>query len=105
MEMVPQHNPLLGPEVVASILGLSVKTVHRLARAGIIQCVKVTDRRRMFTEEQVQTFIEKRSTKGPRPLDESTPSSLPYMPKSRKEGEHGKRIPDIAQLKKELRSW
>jgi excisionase family DNA binding protein len=45
---------LLSPEDVAEILGISVKTVNKLAREGKLGCVQVTDRERRFTEEQVR---------------------------------------------------
>ena len=45
---------LLYPRDVAQILGISVKTIHKLVRDGKLGCVKVTTRDRRFTQEQVQ---------------------------------------------------
>jgi excisionase family DNA binding protein len=47
---------------VAQILGISVKTVHKLVREGKLPCVQVTARERRFTAEQVQQYIESQST-------------------------------------------
>lgn len=59
---------------VAHILGISVKTVHKLVREGMLACVQVTARERRFTPEQVQDYIRSQSTevrvdkKDPRPV-------------------------------------
>ncbi len=47
---------------VAAALDVSVKTVHKLVREGKLPCVQVTTRERRFTPEQVQRYIESRST-------------------------------------------
>ena len=49
---------------VASILGVSPKTVHKLVREGKLACVQVTSRERRFTDEQVQDFIRSHSIPG-----------------------------------------
>ena len=45
---------LLYPRDVAQLLGISVKTVHKLVRDGKLGCVQVTTKDRRFTQEQVQ---------------------------------------------------
>jgi excisionase family DNA binding protein len=52
---------LLTPTDVAGILGISVKTVHKLAREGKLGCVQVTSKERRFTEEQVRAYIDAQS--------------------------------------------
>jgi excisionase family DNA binding protein len=46
---------------VAQILGISVKTVHKLVRSGKLGCVQVTSRDRRFTEEQIEEYIRSQS--------------------------------------------
>ena len=69
------HNPfclsgalLLEPKEVASILKISLKTMHKLVREGKLSCVQVTARERRFTPEQVQQYIvvESQSHRGAR---------------------------------------
>jgi len=52
---------LLSPKQVAEILGISVKTVHKLVRDGRLGCVQVTARDRRFTEEQLRQYLEERT--------------------------------------------
>ena len=52
---------LLMPANVAEILGISVKTVHKLVREGKLGCVQVTGKERRFAEEQVRAYIEAQS--------------------------------------------
>ena len=53
---------LLDAQQVALILGISVKTVQKLAREKKLPCVQVTARERRFTSEQIQKYIESQST-------------------------------------------
>ncbi len=57
---------LLSPRQVAEILGISVKTVHKLVRETKLACVQVTAKERRFTEEQVKAYIEAQSKGLPR---------------------------------------
>jgi excisionase family DNA binding protein len=52
---------LLSPKEVAEILGISVKTVHKLVREQKLACVQVTAKERRFTEEQVKAYIGSRT--------------------------------------------
>jgi excisionase family DNA binding protein len=54
---------LLSPKNVSEILGISVKTVHKLVRDGKLGCVQVNDRDRRFTEDQVREYVEERTLK------------------------------------------
>ena len=54
---------LLSVKDVAEILGISAKTVNKLVRKATLGCVQVTAKERIFTEEQVQDYIESRSSK------------------------------------------
>ena len=53
---------LLDAEEVGDILGIAPKTVHKLARSGLLQSVRVTGRDRRFTVNQVQEYIESNTT-------------------------------------------
>jgi excisionase family DNA binding protein len=52
---------LLSPKEVAEILGISVKTVHKLVREGKLGCVQVTAKERRFTEAQLGAYIDAQS--------------------------------------------
>lgn len=92
---------LLTVATVASILGLSHKTVHRLAREGKMACVQVTARERRFTHEQVQEYIQFQSTEVR--VDKRVPS--PVSSPQRKGGVGRKSAGDIGtDLVKEIRS-
>ena len=60
---------LLYPRDVAQILGISVKTVHKLVRDGKLGCVQVTRPDRRFTQEQVQHYIESCTIEIPAKID------------------------------------
>lgn len=49
---------LLSEKEVGEILGVSVSTVNRLVREGRMGCVQIRTRRRRFTKELVEEFIE-----------------------------------------------
>jgi len=53
---------LLTASEVAKILGISKKTVNKLAREAKIGFVRVTERDRRFREEDVQKYIDTRSS-------------------------------------------
>jgi excisionase family DNA binding protein len=86
---------------VALILGISPKTVHKLARDGKLPCVQVTARERRFTHEQVQQYIESQSTDTR--VDKKAATKVSSRP--RKGGDTGKTDVSRASLRKEMRSW
>ena len=58
-----QGNPMLWTASDAALLlGISVKTVHKLVRERKLACVQVTSRERRFTHEQVEDYIRSQST-------------------------------------------
>ncbi len=85
---------------VAQILGISAKTVHKLVREGKLPCVQVTARERRFTPEQVQQYIESRST-GIR-VDKKAASPVSSRPK--KGGEKSFSFSGV-DLRKEMQRW
>jgi excisionase family DNA binding protein len=96
------NNRLLEPKDVAALIKLSLKTVHRLAREGKLACVQVTARERRFTLEQVQQYIDSRSTHVVVDKKDSRPVSSPHKKggeKSRFVGVSGK------DLRKEMKKW
>ena len=91
---------LLTVAAVASILGISPKTVHKLVRERKLACVQVTARERRFTQEQVQEYIRSQSTKVR--VDKRVPRAVQSPPK--KGGAKSSGV-TRAELRKELRSW
>jgi excisionase family DNA binding protein len=85
---------------VARILALSSKSVHKLVREGKLPCVQVTDRERRFTPEQVQQYIESRST-GIR-VDKKAASPVSSRPK--KGGEKSFSFSGV-DLRREMQKW
>ena|SRR5271157_2302237 len=85
---------------VATLLGISAKTVHKIVREGKFPCVQVTARERRFTSEQVQQYIESQSTgmrvdkKHPRPV-----SSRPKKGGMKSFGHSG------VDLREEMKQW
>ncbi len=90
---------LLSPKDVAEILGISVKTVHKLVRDGKLGCVQVTSKERRFTEEQVEGYI--RSKIQPVRIDKDLPTPV-FSP--RRGGERSLGV-SKADLRKEMRQW
>jgi excisionase family DNA binding protein len=90
---------LLSRKDVAEILGISVKTVHKLVRDGKLGCVQVTAKERRFTEEQVQEYVEEQTVS--RPVDKKGPKAL-ELPRKGGDWTIGVSGTD---LMKEMRSW
>jgi excisionase family DNA binding protein len=92
---------LLTAIAVASILGISPKTVHKLVREGKLACVQVTARERRFTPEQVNEYIRSQSTEVR--VDKKPARTVSSRPK--KGGFERKSAGDIGtDLVKEIRS-
>ncbi len=99
-ESIPVVIPaLLTAKGVATILGISTKTVHKLAREKKLACVQITPRERRFTPEQLQQFIESRSL-GVR-VDKKAPQPVSSPPKKGGVKSSGVSGTDLA---KEIRS-
>ena len=92
---------LLRPKDDAEILGISVKTVHKLVREGKLGCVQVTSKERRFTAEQIRAYVEAQSI-GVR-VDKKLAPRVSSAPK--KGGQKSSRSFDRANLLKEIRSW
>ena len=69
--------PLLKPKQVAEHLGISVKTVHVLCRAGKLDFLWVNGKERGFTWDMVQDFIEHRTVRRPNHIDKKPSWRLP----------------------------
>jgi excisionase family DNA binding protein len=85
---------------VAQLLGISTKTVHKLAREGKLACVQVTARDRRFTQGQIEEYIRSKSTEVR--VDKKaapTVSSCPKKGGAKSIGVSG------TDLRKEMRSW
>jgi hypothetical protein len=65
---------LLDPDEVAGLLRCSTKDVHGLVRAGELACVQISPRKRLFTSQHIQEYVESKTiqrrvdTKSPRPV-------------------------------------
>lgn len=94
---------LLTPADVAEVLGISVKTVHKLVREGKLGCVQVTTKERRFTEEQVRAYIEAQSKK-PEEVRIDTPRTQQVSSQPKKGGERSFGV-SKADLRKEMRLW
>jgi len=97
-ERVP-ISKLLRASDVAEILGISVKTVHKLVRDGKLGCVQVTAKERRFSEEQTRDYIESRSIE--RPVDRKSPKPVDFPRKGGKKSFGCSRT----SLREEMRSW
>lgn len=91
---------LLYPEEVADLLRCSTKDVHGLVRAGEIACVQTSPRKRLFTTQQVQEYIESKSV--PRRIDRKKPRPVSSRPKKGGEKSFGD---SRTSLRKEMSQW
>jgi excisionase family DNA binding protein len=104
-----QHNPvdwnnavLLEPSEVASTMKISLKALNKLVREGKLRCVQVTVRVRRFTPEQVQQYIESRSTEIR--FDKKASPTVSSGP--RKGGEKSKSVGVSGKdLREEMKKW
>jgi len=99
---------LFFPRDVAQVLGISVKTVHKLVRDRKLGCVQITAKDRRFTREQVERYVESCSTIAPAKIDREP--SVRVRSQAPKGGgqEHcfgGKTKDSWASLKKEMSRW
>ena len=93
---------LLYPRDVAQVLGISVKTVHKLVRDGKLGCVQVTTKDRRFTSEQVQHYIESCTTNAPAKIDREPSVRVRSQPPKGGEKSFGV---SKADLRKEMSQW
>jgi excisionase family DNA binding protein len=99
-----QLRSLMTAKEVAEILGISAKTVNKLAREGKLGCVQVTGKERRFTEEQVGEYIEAQS-KRPQEVRIDTQRARRVSLEPKKGGKKSSRVFDRANLLEEIRSW
>lgn len=88
---------------VAEILGISAKTVHKLAREGKLGCVQITAKERRFTEEQIRAYIEAQSHE-PKVERVDMPRVRQVLSSPKKGGERSFGV-SKADLRKEMRLW
>ncbi len=92
--------PLMNAEQVADVLGIAIKTVHKLVRERKLACVQVTARERRFTPAQIEEYVELRSIETNIDKKTSRPvSSPPKKGGAKSTGVSG------TDLRKEMRSW
>ena len=97
---------LLYPRDVAQLLGISVKTIHKLVRDGKLGCVQVTTKDRRFSREQVQRYIESCTKNAPAKIDVrvDTPRIRQVSSPPKKGGGDSVRF-SRRTLKEEMRQW
>lgn len=93
---------LFYPRDVAQVLGISVKTIHKLVRDGRLGCVQVTIKDRRFTQEQVQGYIESCTKNTLAKIDRE--SSVRVRSQPPKGGEKSFGV-SKADLRKEMSQW
>jgi len=94
--------PLWQASDVAQVLGISVKTVHKLVRERKMACVQVTARDRRFTPEHVQDYIRSQSTEVR--VDKKAAPTVSSRPK--KGGDRAQSVGvDGKDLREEMRRW
>jgi excisionase family DNA binding protein len=91
---------LLWPDDVATILGIALRTVHKLVRDGKLGCVEATDKGRRFTKEHVLAYIESRSVE-PK-IDKKRTGPVKSAPPKGGEKSFGF---SRTSLREEMRSW
>ncbi len=94
---------LLKATDVADLLGISVKTVHKLVRDQRLACVQVTSKERRFTEEQVRAYIEGQSREIHQ-VRVDTPRPRPVSSESKKGGQKALGF-SRRSLIEEMRQW
>jgi excisionase family DNA binding protein len=94
---------LLKATDVAEILGISKKTVNKLAREGRLGFVQITAKERNFTETQIQDYI-KTLTKGPTELRVDMLPKRDVSSSPKKGGGDSVRF-SRRTLKEEMRQW
>jgi excisionase family DNA binding protein len=95
-----QIRKLMTAKDVAKILGIAPKTVNKLVREAKLGCVQVTAKERRFTEEQIQEYIESRSSNVQ--IDTRTPVRVKSA--APKGGEKSIGV-SKADLRKEMSLW
>ncbi len=88
-------------EETAAYLGVKVKRVHEYVRKGLLQCVQLSAKVRMFTEEQIKDFIQRRTIPLPKPLDRKPREQVRCSPERRKSSGGS----SVRALRKETQSW
>jgi excisionase family DNA binding protein len=88
---------------VAEILGISVKTVHKLVRDGKLGCVQVTGKERRFSEAQVAAYIGAQSI-GPKEVRVDTSRRRRVSSEPKKGGEKSLGF-SRRSLMQEMRQW
>ncbi len=98
---------LLTVDEAAQILRVSPRYVNELVRKKRLQCIQYSPKRRFFTTELLESYIQSVTLNEPKKVDISTADPLPYPPKggepqrSKSQGEEM----TGAQLRKEMRKW
>jgi Helix-turn-helix domain len=95
-----EFQKLLDAEEAAQALSCTVKTIHRKVRAGELGCVQISEKKRMFTADQIQDFIDSKTIE---PIIDRN-SSVRVSSEPRKGGEKSFGC-SRTSLREEMRSW
>jgi excisionase family DNA binding protein len=91
---------LLSTEEAARTLCCTVKTIHKKVREGELGCVQLSEKKRMFKPEQLQSFIDSKTVEPV--IDRKNSVRVSSEPKKGGERSFGE---SRADLQKEIRSW
>jgi len=95
-----EFQKLLSAEETAQALSCTVKTIHRKVRAGELGCVQISEKKRMFTVDQIENFIESKTVE---PIIDRK-NSVRVSSEPRKGGEKSFGF-SRTSLREEMRSW
>ena len=91
---------LLSTEEAARTLCCTVKTIHKKVREGELGCVQLSEKKRMFKPEQLQSFIDSKTVEPA--IDRK--NSVRVSSEPRKGGERSFGF-SRTSLREEMRSW
>jgi hypothetical protein len=95
-----EFQKLLSPEEAAKSLCCNVKSIHRKVRVGELGCVQISRKKRMFTMEQIQHFIESKTVEPV--IDKRRSGPVSSRPRKGGEKSFGE---SRADLREEMRAW
>jgi excisionase family DNA binding protein len=110
-----QQKALLTVADAARILRVTLRTIHQLCREGRLAFVLISQRKRCFTQEQIDDFIAARIVEPPKKIVHRSPKPSNFVDTPgahpshcrQKGGDDGKSSGGLSrtQLREEMRQW
>ncbi len=95
---------LMTPDDLANILSVNRQTIFRWVREGKLGCVKLSFKKRRFTMDQIQEFVDRHTISPPKSVDNVQPKDFIIQPA--KQNISLNNTGDTARvIRKELSSW